>query len=174
MNSDQRLFRRSLFTFITAVLIPLPAAVLAQTAAARQPRPMNFMDVLELRSAGSPAISPDGRQVLYTLSVPDWKAAKSFTDIWLVSTGQGAASARQMTFTKDKNETSPQWSRDGKFFVFASNREAPAATATINQLYLMRPDGGEARRITDAKNGVSAFAFSKDGRWLAFTAGQDE
>jgi dipeptidyl aminopeptidase/acylaminoacyl peptidase len=174
MNSDQRLFRRSLFTFITAVLITLPAAVLAQTAAARQPRPMNFMDVLELRSAGSPAISPDGRQVLYTLSVPDWKAAKSFTDIWLVSTGQGAASARQMTFTKDKNETSPQWSRDGKFFVFASNREAPAATATINQLYLMRPDGGEARRITDAKNGVSAFAFSKDGRWLAFTAGQDE
>ena len=68
-----------------------------------------------------------------------------------------------MTFTKDKNETAPAWSRDGSFFVFASNREAPASAATQNQLYLMRPDGGEARSITDAKDGVSTFAFSRDG-----------
>ena len=38
----------------------------------------------------------------------------------------------------------------------------------------MRPDGGEAQRITNAKDGVGTFAFSKDGRWLAFSAGKDE
>lgn len=36
----------------------------------------------------------------------------------------------------------------------------------------MYPDGGEARKITDAKDGVGLFAFSKDGNWLAFSAGK--
>ncbi|HKC88222.1 MAG TPA: hypothetical protein VKG02_19705, partial [Blastocatellia bacterium] len=79
-----------------------------------------------------------------------------------------------MTFTKDKNESSPRWSRDAQYFVFASNREAPQSNANQNQLYLMRPDGGEARKITEAKDGVGAFAFSRDGKWLAFSAGKDD
>jgi dipeptidyl aminopeptidase/acylaminoacyl peptidase len=137
-------------------------------------RPMNFMDVQEMRAASAPAISPDSKWGLYTLSVPDWKAAKRFSDIYLVSLERGVESTRQLTYTKDKNETSPRWSRDGKFFVFASDREAPSSAATQNQLYLMRPDGGEARKITEAKDGVGNFAFSKDGKWLAFTAGKEE
>jgi dipeptidyl aminopeptidase/acylaminoacyl peptidase len=155
-------------------------------------RPMTFMDIMEMRSVTSPAISPDGKWMLYTLSVPDWKAAKSFTDIVLVSTERGVESTRQMTFTKNKNETSPRWSCDGKFFVFLSNRDAvtttpgsgaasstgslsgAAASGAGNQLYLMHPDGGEARKLTDAKDGVGSFAFSKDGQWLAFSAGKEE
>ncbi|MGE0886676.1 MAG: prolyl oligopeptidase family serine peptidase [Blastocatellales bacterium] len=141
-------------------------------AEAQNKRPMTFMDVQELRQPGAPAISADGKWGLYTLSVPDWKAAKRFTDVYLVSMDAGVGSTRQMTFTKDKNETNPQWSRDGKYFVFASDREAPANSQAQNQLYLMRPDGGEARKITEAKDGVGAFAFSKDGKWLAFSAGK--
>jgi dipeptidyl aminopeptidase/acylaminoacyl peptidase len=53
-----------------------------------------------------------------------------------------------------------------------SNREAPESAVTRNQLYLMRPDGGESRRITDAKEGVTDFAFSRDGRWLAYRGGK--
>lgn len=134
---------------------------------------MTFMDVIEMRSVGTPAVSPDGKWILYTLSTPDWKAGKSYTDIYLVSTGPGLASTRRMTFTKDKNETSPQWSRDGKFFVFASNRDAADGKST-NQIYLMRPDGGEAQKISNAKEGVGSFAFSKDGKWFAFSAGKEE
>src|SRR5690606_38874566 len=93
------------------------------------------------------------------------------TDIYVVSTRDGIASNRQLTFTRDKNETSPRWAPDGSFFVFASNREAVGGAAT-QQLYMMRPDGGEARRITDAKDGVGTFAFSKDGKWLAFSVGK--
>jgi dipeptidyl aminopeptidase/acylaminoacyl peptidase len=36
----------------------------------------------------------------------------------------------------------------------------------------MRPDGGEARKITDARDGVSTFAFSKDGQWLVYRSGR--
>ena len=110
--------------------------------------------------------------MLYTVSTPDWKEAKTQQDIYLVSLQQGLPSTRQMTFTKEKNETSPRWAKDGRFFVFLSNRDAPESAATRNQLYLMRPDGGEARRITDAKEGVSDFAFSPDGESIAYRSGK--
>ena len=133
---------------------------------------MTFLDVQQMRTIASPAPSPDGRSLLYTLSTMDWKEAKRQTDVYLVSMQQGVKSTRQLTFTKEKNETSPRWSQDGSFFLFLSNREAPENASSRNQLYLMRPDGGEARRITDAREGVSDFAFSKDGRWIAFKSGK--
>jgi dipeptidyl aminopeptidase/acylaminoacyl peptidase len=141
-------------------------------SAGQAQRPMTFLDMQQMRQVSSPTPSPDGKWLLYTLSVPDWKEAKRYTDVYLVSTQQGVSSTRQMTFTKDKNETSPKWSHDGKFFVFLSNREAPENASSRNQLYLMRPDGGESQRLTDTKEGVADFAFSRDGRWLAYRTGK--
>lgn len=174
---------------LTAAFAPmsiLPSTASAQNSASTA-RPMNFIDVQHIRQIGSPTPGPDGKQLLYTLSTPDWKEAKRQTDIYLVSLDQGVRSTKRMTYTTDKNETAPRWSRDASFFVFASNRDAPASSAgsssaagsgggrasdAQNQLYLMRADGGEARRITDAKDGVSTFDFTRDGRWLIFRAGK--
>ena len=147
-----------------------PLLVTAQTAS--QTRPMTFLDMQEMRQVASPVPSPDGRWMLYTVSTPDWKEGKRQTDIHLVSLSQGLSSARQMTFTKEKNETAPQWARDGSFFVFLSNREAPESSPNRSQLYLMRPDGGESQRISDAKEGVSDFALSRDGRMLVYRSGK--
>jgi len=134
-------------------------------------RPMTFLDVQHLKRAGSWSISHDGQLMLYTVSTPDWEEAESQTDIHLVSLSEGVASNRQMTFTDEKNETSPDWSPDGSFFVFSSNRDA-RNNGNQRQLYYMRPDGGEAQRITDARDGVSNFEFSPDGSWLVFRAGE--
>ncbi len=153
-----------------AALLAMVAAPLAGQA---PKRPMTFLDMQMMKQVGGVALSPDGKRALYTLSVPDWKEARRFTDVWVVSTDQGAPSARQLTFTKDKNETNPRWARDGSFFVFASNREATPAQPG-DQLYLMRADGGEARKITDAKDGVGAFQFSRDGKWLGYAAGKTD
>lgn len=141
------------------VAIGMPA--LAQ----RPQRGMTFMDVLELRQVGDPALSPDGKWLLYTLQTLHWKEGRRFRDLFLVSTEGGPS--RQMTFTPNKDERDPAWSRDGTFFAFLSDREGSP------QIYFMRPDGGEARRVTDHKDGVERFAFSRDGRWLAFTAGRE-
>ena len=166
-----------------------PAVLLAQTSASSAaPRPITFLDRQYQRDIGSPTPSPDGKWLLYTLSTPDWNQARRQTDIFLVSVKDGLASTKQMTFTKDKNETSPRWSRDGKFFVFLSNRDAPGGgaggatgggsgsgnAASQNQIYIMRPDGGEARKITDAKEGVSTLTFSKDGEWLVYRSGKSD
>ena len=155
---------------LVAFVALTPARAQGQAAAAK--RPMTFLDMQKMRQAGAPSPSADGRWLLYTISTPDWKEAKKQTDIFLVSIEKGLASTRQMTFTKDKNEADPRWAKDGSFFVFASNREAPSSAATQNQLYLMRVDGGEARKITEAKEGVSTFAFSHDGKWLAYRSGK--
>ena len=150
----------------------LPLLGAAQPAST--PRPMSFLDMQQMRQVGSPTPSTDGRRMLYTLSVPDWKEGKRQTDIYLVSLDEGVSSTRQMTFTRDKNESSPRWTRDGRMFAFLSNRDAPENAANRNQLYAMRPDGGEAQRITDAKEGVSDFAFSPDGRSLVYRTGKSD
>jgi len=163
---------RALIAVCALLLISAEARAQAAPSAAAGKRPMTFLDMQQMRSASAPAVSADGRWLLYTISTPDWKEAKRQSDIYLVSVQQGLPSTRQMTFTKDKNETAPAWLRDGSAFVFASNREAPSASANQNQLYLMRPDGGEARKITEAKEGVSTFALSRDGKWLAYRSGK--
>ncbi|MEP6857481.1 MAG: prolyl oligopeptidase family serine peptidase [Gemmatimonadales bacterium] len=176
-------------THLLLIAALVPAVSVAQTSASpAATRPITFLDRQYQRDIGSPTPSPDGKWLLYTLSTPDWNQARRQTDIYLVSVKDGLASTKQMTFTKDKNETSPRWSRDGKFFVFLSNRDAPAGigggaagggsgggnAASQNQVYIMRPDGGEARKITDAKEGVSTLAFSKDGKWLAYRSGKSD
>ena len=159
---------------VRAALVVLTFALAATPANAQDAakRPMTFLDMQHMRQVGSPSVSPDKNWLLYTLSTPDWKEARRQTDIFLVSIAQGVASTRQLTFTREKSETTPRWARDGSFFVFLSNRDAPASSATQNQLYAMRVDGGESRQITNAKEGVSNFEFSADGKWLAYRSGK--
>ena len=162
------------FVTILALLVGASTDIAVPSARAQTPgpRPMTFLDTQQMRQVSNETPSPDAKWMLYTLSTPDWKEAKRQTDIYLVSLQQGVASTKQMTFTKEKNETSPRWARDGSFFVFLSNREAPESASSRNQLYMMRPDGGEARRVSDAKEGVSDFAFSDDGGSVVFRSGK--
>jgi dipeptidyl aminopeptidase/acylaminoacyl peptidase len=166
------LSRSSIVRAATLLLVSYAGHAVMRAQTAPQARPMTFLDMQHLRTASSPTPSPDGKWMLYTVSTPDWKEAKRQTDIVLVSLQQGVPSTKQMTFTREKNETSPQWARDGSTFFFLSNRDAPENAATRNQIYLMRPDGGEARRLTDAKEGVSNFAASRDGKWLVYRSGK--
>jgi dipeptidyl aminopeptidase/acylaminoacyl peptidase len=164
--------------------------LLAAPLSAQSRRPMTFLDAQNMRSTAGDAVSPDGNSMLYTLSIPDWQNERRQSDIYLVSMQRGVSSARRLTFTNDKNESSPRWSRDGSFIAFLSDRDAVTAAAGggrggrgggapaadggggSNQLYIMRLDGGEARKITSAASGVSNFNFSKDGKWLVYTSGR--
>ncbi len=164
-------------------------AIVASSASAQ--RPMTFLDAQNMRQVAGQDVSPDGKSMLYSLSTPDWNSARRQSDIYLVAFDGGLQTTRQLTFTKDKNETSPKWSRDGSFIAFLSDRDATTAPANggaaggrgggagaaggggaRNQIFVMRIDGGEARRITDAREGVSNFSFSKDGKSIVYTSGR--
>lgn len=170
----------SLMRVATALVLLAGAIAPAAGQAAGDLEPMTFMDVQRMARGGSWTPSPDGTWMLYTVTTPDWAAAESQSDIHLVSMADGLASNRQMTYTDGKNETAPAWARDGSFFVFASDRDGGSGAdrasggegGAKDQLYLMRPDGGEAQRITDAAEGVSDFRFSDDGRWFVYRSGK--
>ncbi|MBO6574411.1 MAG: S9 family peptidase [Rhodothermales bacterium] len=149
----------------------LPLVLLASVtfAATAQQRAMTFMDVQELKRAGSFTPSPDGAWMLYTLSTPNWKEDERQTDVHLVSMAEGVQSDRQLTFTTEHDETSPGWTPDGTGVLFLSDREDSG-----RQLFLLRLAGGEGQRFTEVEGGVSDYAFSPDGMWLAFRAGEAE
>lgn len=157
--------------FVRRGALALLALLTVGAAAAAQERPLTWMDSQEFSRPGSWTPSPDGKWMLYTITTPSWEDAESYSDIHLVSLERGVSSSRQLTYTEKKNERAPAWAPDGSWFLFASDRDA-AESGSQSQLYMMRPDGGEARKVTDAKDGVSTFAFSPDGASLVYRAGK--
>lgn len=153
--------------FVFSILFCHP---FTQGKAVEQKRAMTFLDIIQMRSLGmrgSGDISPDGKWFVYPIRVPDWEINKRFTDIYITPLSGGKT--KQMTFTKDKNEKSPKWHKDSSFFAFLSNRSEDK-----NQIYFMRPDGSETRKVTDDRYGVSRYEWSRDGEYLAYLGGETE
>ncbi|MFP3338928.1 hypothetical protein R0J91_13180, partial [Micrococcus sp. SIMBA_131] len=60
----------------------------------------------------------------------------------------------------EKKHRSPRCSPDGKTIAFVSDRSGE------DQIWLISTDGGEARKLTDMKSGVSAPVWKPDGTSL--------
>ncbi|MCH8123359.1 MAG: PD40 domain-containing protein, partial [Bacteroidetes bacterium] len=120
----------------------------------------SFEDVLSLRSVGNPMISPNGNDVAFTIRTVDWKENEYDTEIWLAPDGEEPF---QLTRTADGSSSSPRWSPDGKWIAFAATR------GEKQQIFVIRPNGGEAQAITDTEEGVGSFRWSPDGSRFAVT-----
>ena len=139
----------------------------ANTVSAQTRRPATFDDVLNIKAVQGATVSADGRQVIYTVRqwVSEQDRMEARTHVWRVPT-DGSTPARQITFG-DKGDSQPQFSPDGKFISFVSARGNAEAKA---QIYLMPIDGGEAWKLTDAKESVSSYSWAPDGSKIAFVA----
>jgi len=127
-----------------------------------QKRDMTFLDNITRPRASNPSLSQDGMLATYTIASMDWETTKRNGDVWVTDVRSG--SIRQMTFTDDKNESSPKFTHDSKGILFLSNRSGK------NHLYYMQLEGGEARLLSkNNKDGVSNFAISNDGSKIAYS-----
>ncbi|HEX7112502.1 MAG TPA: S9 family peptidase [Mizugakiibacter sp.] len=128
-------------------------------------------DLDRLADVAEPAVSRDGRYVVYTVTTADLERDQPQSDLWRVRWDGGAPV--QLTHTPDVDESRPQWSADGKWIAFLSDRKRGGeqdGEEAKPQVWLMPADGGEARRVTDLPGGVEDFALSPDGTRIAAIA----
>jgi dipeptidyl aminopeptidase/acylaminoacyl peptidase len=134
-------------------------AILAVGALHAQTKVPTIDQLIELKRPGAVALSPDGTRVAYTVTETNWDENAYETEIFLAR----ADSTQPIQLTRGKkSSTSPAWSPDGRWIAFVSDR------TDKRQLYLIAPDGGEPRTVTDV-DGVGSFAWSPDGSKIAFT-----
>ncbi len=160
-------------TFLTSLLFLL----LLPTAHAQKP-PLTldeFFDAVDIRSV---QISPDGHAVAVATGRPDWTAKRFRNDLWLYRDDSGGSLVQ---LTRSGHDSSPQWSSDGRWIAFLSDRKTAGGETkasdeadrdqvekNIARVYVISPNGGEAFPVTSGDEEVHAFAWSEDSGRLYF------
>ncbi len=155
-------------SFLAVCSVLALSAIVSYAADGQSRRGITPSDYYSVETAGDPHISPDGKLVAYTVTTIDRKQNRKITQIWMAALDR---SREPWAFTDAESATSPRWSPDGHALAFISARHDPRSGALQKaQIYLLSMSGGEARRITDLKNGVTALEWSPDGQKIACVA----
>ncbi|HXL21816.1 MAG TPA: S9 family peptidase [Candidatus Dormibacteraeota bacterium] len=145
----------------------LLAALAPQLLNAQTRRGVTPEDYLAFKFLADPHISPDGKSVVYVLTVIDQKKNRRDSSIWLIP-ADGSAPPRRLS-AEGFSSNSPRWSPDGKTLAFLSARNsdsaaAPPAETPKPQIYLLSmTGGGEGIALTKLKNAVQSYQWSPDG-----------
>jgi dipeptidyl aminopeptidase/acylaminoacyl peptidase len=176
--------RRSIL--LTSLAFVICASIFAQPQTAK-PK-LTLDEFFNSVSFPTVKVSPDGNSVVIETEKADWEQQTFRKELWLYRTATGSLTQ----LTQSGHDTSPQWSPDGQWIAFLSERKAGNAKEAdagdgrakggknkdkdkdkdAAQLFLISPSGGEAFAITSGEDEVHAFAWSQDSAALVFATRQ--
>ena len=110
---------------------------------------------------GSVAVSPDEKQIAYSVAYYSVPENKSNNELFVMNAD--GSSNRQIT-RNSWQESQPVWIKDGKKIAFLCNESGSS------QVWEMNPDGTERKQLTRYEGDIEGFAFSPDGKKLLFIA----
>ncbi len=127
--------------------------------------PVRVTDLTRIRTLGSLAAHPAGKQVVYSVTAiePDKKDDEYnyVNQLWLADlTGV----MKPIQLTSKENASQPAWSPDGKQLAFVRTVDGKT------QIFLLPLAGGEARQLTNHRYGANNPQFSPDGKQILFSA----
>jgi dipeptidyl aminopeptidase/acylaminoacyl peptidase len=144
---------RTFLLGLTLVLAaPLPG--LAQETRLIEPE-----DYYRVERLGSPALSPDGRHLLYEVETVRQESNDRITHIWWTDLDSGRT---QRLSTQGVGSTNPGWTPDGRRIHFTTTRGGERGTHFLN----FTEPGGEAYRVPGL---TGAFTFHPSGDWALVT-----
>lgn len=126
-----------------------------------QKKPFTFADLYKIHYVGGPVLSPNGKQIAFTLTNYDMKKGTSNTNIYVMdANGQNK---KKITNNKDANYD-PMWTSDGKTIYYVSTKTGSS------QVFAYSFETGKSKQITDLYMGISAPVLSPNNNLIAFSA----
>ena len=142
--------------------ILLAAAAFSQTPTAPTPPAAWTPEIsMRVRPVGDVLPSPDGKLVAYTESRAVIETEKSEVVAQIFLAAADGSHRTQLT-RGDKSASAPEFSPDGRYLYFSSERSGKP------NLYRIPVDGGDSEMLTDWKGEIGAFHVSPDSKSVAF------
>ena len=149
-------------------LVLLVAGSLAVHPVRAQSRHIELKDLVKIVSVSDPQVSPDGKSIVVVVSRPNLEQDRGERELVLVDIVTGEQHA--LTYER-KTAGSPRWSPNGDRLAFVSNDGAGKDAKP--QIFVLRMSGGEAKKISDAPNGIEQFAWRPNGQDIAYVTSDE-
>ncbi len=123
-------------------------------------------DFVWLKFPYSPAISPDGKKLVFPVKKVNQNKNQYKSPIYLKVAGE--SECKQFT-AGTHVDTAPQFSPSGEYLAFLSSRAEKGT-----QVFIMSTQGGEAFQVTEFPQGVLGYCWSHDSKLIHVIARVNE